>query len=90
MYLDAVAWETESPSLRISPWIRGAPNSGFDWLVWRMSLRIRGSMGGRRLGPLGVGFEQGNLLAQREVLQGERSVSLNCGNERPEECMKHA
>ena len=30
MYLDTVAWATSMPSYRISPWMRGAPQSGFS------------------------------------------------------------
>ena len=43
------------------------------------------AVGGRWPGPFAGVFEQGDLLAQREVLQGEGSVSLNRGNGRLEE-----
>jgi len=39
MYFATVAWDTPMPSLNGSVWIRGAPHSGFGWLIfWIISL----------------------------------------------------
>lgn len=38
-YLATVACETCTPSLSNSPWIRGAPQSGFSCASWRISAR---------------------------------------------------
>jgi hypothetical protein len=35
------------PSLSSSPWIRGAPHSGFSRFIWRISFRISRETGGR-------------------------------------------
>src|SRR5258706_15304205 len=37
MYLATLDWATSNPSLRSSPWIRGAPQSGFSMLIRRIS-----------------------------------------------------
>src|SRR5271156_1783678 len=39
MYLETVDWATSNPSIRSSPWIRGAPHSGFSLLIRRMRSR---------------------------------------------------
>ena len=40
------------PSLRSSPWMRGAPQSGFSRLIFRISLRISFDTDGRPVWPL--------------------------------------
>src|SRR5471032_2290683 len=40
MYLATEVWPTSMPSLRSSPWILGAPQSGFATLISRISWRI--------------------------------------------------
>src|ERR1700675_2014240 len=40
MYLATDVWPTSTPSLRSSPWILGAPQSGLAWLISRISWRI--------------------------------------------------
>ena len=39
MYLETVDWATSNPSISSSPWIRGAPQSGFSLLIRRMRSR---------------------------------------------------
>ncbi len=39
MYLATLDRETSNPSLSNSPWMRGAPHSGFSTLTCRMSAR---------------------------------------------------
>ena len=51
MYLATEVWPTSMPSLRSSPWMRGAPQRGFARLISRISCRTsRGTLGlpGRR------------------------------------------
>jgi len=51
MYLETEVWPTSMPSLRSSPWMRGAPQRGFARLISRISCRTsRGTLGlpGRR------------------------------------------
>src|SRR3954465_6325706 len=43
MYLAAEVWPTSMPSLRSSPWTRGAPQSGLARLISRISRRISGA-----------------------------------------------
>src|SRR5262245_32914116 len=40
MYLATMDWATSIPSLRSSPWIRGAPQSQLAWLIGQLSSRI--------------------------------------------------
>ncbi len=47
MYLETDAWEISIPSLSNSPWIRGAPQSEFSWLIRRTRLRISRDTAGR-------------------------------------------
>src|SRR4051795_11291363 len=42
MYLATEVWPTSMPSLRSSPWMRGAPQSGLARLIFRISRRISG------------------------------------------------
>ena len=39
-YLPTVAWLASKPSLSSSPWMRGAPQSGFASFIWRIRSRI--------------------------------------------------
>src|SRR3954453_1707827 len=46
MYLATEVWPTSIPSLRSSPWMRGAPQKGFARLISRISCRTsRGTFG---------------------------------------------
>ena len=47
MYLETVEWATSNPSISNSPWIRGAPQSGFSLLIRRMRSRSSRSTFGR-------------------------------------------
>src|SRR6266567_931001 len=47
MYFATVVWPTSIPSLRSSPWIRGAPHSGLATLMSRTSRRISSGIFGR-------------------------------------------
>jgi hypothetical protein len=47
MYFDTVDWATSMPSLSNSPWILGAPQSGFSKLIRRIRSRICLSTHGR-------------------------------------------
>src|SRR3954463_397619 len=59
MYLATEVWPTSMPSLRSSPWMRGAPQSGLARLIFRISRRISG-------GTLG-------LPARRRISSARRS-----------------
>src|SRR4029077_6457479 len=56
MYFATVVWPTSMPSLRSSPWMRGAPHSGFATLISRMSWRI--SPGARGRPPRVLDFQR--------------------------------
>ena len=47
MYLETVDWATTNPSISNSPWIRGAPQSGFSLLIRPMRSRSSRSTFGR-------------------------------------------
>src|SRR5260370_1841447 len=47
MYLITLVSPTSMPSLRSSPWMRGAPQSGVSRLIFRISLRISVDSGGK-------------------------------------------
>src|SRR6202043_559381 len=47
MYLATLVCPISMPSLRSSPWIRGAPHRGLAMLISRISLRISGASAGR-------------------------------------------
>ena len=51
MYLLTLVSPMSMPSLRSSPWIRGAPQSGFSRLIFRISLRTSFDTGGRPRWP---------------------------------------
>ena len=51
MYLATTVWPMRIPSLRSSPWIRGAPHSGLAWLIWRIRARTSWSTAGRPRRP---------------------------------------
>src|SRR5439155_8246651 len=46
IYLATVAWDTSIPSLSSSPWMRGAPQSGFARLIFRMRSRTSRDISG--------------------------------------------
>src|SRR5258708_2116809 len=52
MYLLTLVSPTSMPSLRSSPWMRGAPQIGLSRLILRISLRISFDTGGRPVWPL--------------------------------------
>src|SRR6266446_2433584 len=47
MYFATLDCETSKPSLSSSPWMRGAPHSGFSALIRRISARTSASIFGR-------------------------------------------
>src|SRR3979490_285399 len=47
MYLAMLDCATSNPSLSSSPWMRGAPQSGFSTLIRRINTRSSGSICGR-------------------------------------------
>ncbi len=47
MYLETAAWLISIPSLRRSPWTRGAPHSGFSRVMRRISVLTSPGTGGR-------------------------------------------
>jgi len=47
MYLATVDWAISMPSLSNSPWIRGAPHSGFSRLIRRTRLQTSADRAGR-------------------------------------------
>jgi hypothetical protein len=47
MYLATLDCATSNPSLRSSPWMRGAPQSGFSMLIRRINTRSSESIWGR-------------------------------------------
>jgi hypothetical protein len=56
MYLATLDCATSSPSLSSSPWMRGAPQSGFSMLIRRINTRSSVSIGGRP--PSGRDFQR--------------------------------
>ena len=46
MYFETVACAMSKPSMSNSPWILGAPQSGFSEAILRMSALIQGATGG--------------------------------------------
>src|SRR5260370_10013685 len=52
MYLLTLVSPTSMPSLRSSPWMRGAPQRGFSRLILRISWRTSFDTGGRPRWPL--------------------------------------
>src|SRR3954464_6198389 len=59
MYLATEVWPTSMPSLRSSPWMRGAPQSGLARLIFRISRRISG-------GTLGLPARRRDFQRQKE------------------------
>src|ERR1700741_2116679 len=47
IYLATLVWLISMPSLRSSPWMRGAPHNGLAMLISRISRRISNGMVGR-------------------------------------------
>src|SRR5215467_5789147 len=47
IYLATLVWPISMPSLRSSPWIRGAPHNGLAMLISRISRRISNNTVGR-------------------------------------------
>ena len=56
MYLATLDCATSNPSLSSSPWIRGAPQSGFSTLIRRINARSSVSICGRP--PCGRDFQR--------------------------------
>src|ERR1035437_243210 len=63
VYLATVAWLISMPSLRSSPWIRGAPQSGLALLICRIRSRISRSTVGRPSGSRTPSPKQAEALA---------------------------
>ena len=59
-YLPTVAWLMSKPSLSSSPWMRGAPHSGFAWLILQISLRISRAILGRPGGVIAAASRVGS------------------------------
>jgi hypothetical protein len=84
MYFDTVDCATSNPSISSSPWIRGAPHSGFSWLMRRMRSRRPQSIFGRP--ALHRDFQRQNVLnparCQRSIVSGSTTLARlsNSGN----------
>ena len=86
MYLATLDCATSNPSLSSSPWIRGAPHSGFSMLIRRTSARRSASICGRppparfptpvtaKAGPMPT--HQCLGLDDRENIQNRRKPSI--------------
>ena len=76
MYFETVDWATSKPSFRSSPWICGAPQSGFSTLILRIRSRTSLSICGRP--PRGRDFHRQNALkplrCQRTIVSGLKIV----------------
>jgi len=89
IHRDTVRSETSIPSLRSSPWTRGAPHSGFEFAIFRINSRISRSVPGRP-GPLEwdrrVQQEAKRFRCHRRTVSGltMRSVSF----QRSQDCDK--
>ena len=71
-----VDWATSKPSFRSSPWICGAPQSGFSKLILRIRSRRSLSICGRP--PRGRDFHRQNALkplrCQRTIVSGLKII----------------
>src|ERR1035438_6056171 len=86
MYLATLDCAISNPSLSSSPWIRGAPQSGFSMLIRRISARRSVSICGRPPGvrlPTPVAAKAGTMpsherlrLDDREDLQNRRKPAI--------------
>ena len=86
-YLDTVASETSMPSFRSSPWIRGAPHSGFSRLMRLMRARTSRGIGGRpplRRRDFHVQYSRKPFRCQPMTVSGFTitSISRQFGNSR--------
>ena len=75
MYLETVDWATSNPSISNSPWIRGAPQSGFSLLIRRMRSRSSRSTFGRP--ALFRDFRRQNALKPERCLPSQDSFRLH-------------
>src|SRR5690349_12878349 len=87
-YLLTVAWLTSMPSLSSAPWMRGAPQSGFARLIWRISSRTSRFIPGRprwrdrdrgeepRL-AVTVPPQDGHLMPQGDEFEFQRGATAN-------------
>jgi hypothetical protein len=66
MYLATLVCPISTPSLRSSPWIRGAPHSGLAMLISRISLRISNGTVGLR--PRAFDFQRQYNRSQRDAI----------------------
>src|SRR5258705_8514861 len=81
MYLATLVCPISMPSLRSSPWIRGAPHNGLAMLISRISVRISGgnsrpSATRSRL-PAPVQSEAGTMPANNGVRLDDRQRIAN-------------
>src|SRR5262245_31029017 len=92
MYLATLDCATANPSLSNSPWIRGAPHSGFSMLIRRIKARrsvsICGPSSKRARLPAPVPTKAGSMPAQdglgsddRENIQDRREPSIQLDKE---------
>src|SRR6266403_5684388 len=76
MYLATLDCATSNPSLSSSPWMRGAPQSGFSTLIRRINTRSSVSIRGRP--PCGRDFQRQEqrkpALCQRRSVSGRMIV----------------
>jgi hypothetical protein len=75
MYLATLDWATSNPSLSSSPWMRGAPQSGFSMLIRRINRRRSVSICGRPQGarlPPPVGAKAGPMPTHEHLGTDDR------------------
>src|SRR5258706_10644461 len=59
IYLATLVWPTSTPSLRGSPWMRGAPHNGLATLISRINRRIPTT---QSVGRSGVAISSANTI----------------------------
>ncbi len=73
-YFATVAWEISRPSMRSSPWMRGAPQRGFAACIWRIRVRRSAATAGRPV-PLGRDLQRQSRAkprrCQRTTVSGD-------------------
>ena len=81
MYLATVAWDTSMPSLRSSPWIRGAPQSGLAVFMFRMSSRtsrVTVGLPGAPRRPFQAQYSRNPLRCQAITVSGFTMSNAEC------------
>ena len=76
MYFETVDWATSKPSFRSSPWMCGAPQSGFSKLILRIRSRSSLSICGRP--PRGRDFHRQNALKPFRCHYFGMLLSISC------------